>query len=315
MPPDALLEAVPNFSEGRRADVVHAVAGAAGSVAGVWTLDLSSDADHHRSVLTLAGPPAPLRQGLLLLFEAALAAIDLRRHRGAHPRMGAVDVVPLIPLEGTTIAECAEEARRLGEEVARRFDLPVYLYEAAASSPERRNLAEVRRGEFEGLEEKMRRPEWRPDFGPAHPHPTAGAVAIGARPALIAFNVYLKSQDLKLAKRIARTIREAGGGMPAVKALGLPILDRGLVQVSINLTDFERTPPLAAFERIRNLAGEAGVEVLESELVGLVPAAALPPDPGRCLLLAGFDPSQILENRLERARRSPPAGGRADAAD
>jgi glutamate formiminotransferase len=303
-PPGALLESVPNFSEGRRPEVVRAVAGAAGAVAGVWTLDLSSDADHNRTVLTLAGNPAPLRQALLRLFEAALAAIDLRLHRGAHPRMGAVDVVPLIPLEGATLAECAVEARRLGEEVARRFDLPVYLYEAAASSEARCNLAEVRRGEFEGLAEKMGRPEWRPDFGPARPHPSAGAVAIGARPPLVAFNVNLRTQDLKLARRIARKIREAGGGMPAVKALGLEIRDRDQVQVSMNLTDFTRTPPLAAFERVRELASGAGVEVAESEVIGLVPAAALPPDPARSLLLAGFDPSQILENRLERVRRS-----------
>jgi glutamate formiminotransferase len=310
MPPDALLESVPNFSEGRRDEVVRAIARAAGSVAGVWTLDLSSDPDHHRSVLTLAGAPAALRQALLRLFEAAVAAIDLREHRGAHPRMGAVDVVPLIPLEGATLDACAEEARRLGREVARRFDLPVYLYEAAAFSPERRSLADVRRGEFEGLEEKMRRPEWKPDFGPARPHPTAGAVAIGARPPLVAYNVNLNTRDLKVAKRIARAVREAAGGLPGVKALGLEIRERGLVQVSMNLTDFWRTPPLAAFERVRALAEEAGVEVLDSELVGLVPAAALPPDPARRLLLAGFDPSQILENRLEQARRPP---RRADA--
>lgn len=297
-----LLESVPNFSEGRRSEVIRAVAGAASATPGVWPLDLSSDPDHNRSVLTLAGPPEALRQALVRLFAAALERIDLRQHRGQHPRMGAVDVVPFIPLRGTTLEDCVREARTLGEEVARLFRLPVYLYEAAAAAPARRNLAAVRRGEFEGLAEKMRAPEWKPDFGPAEPHPGAGAVAIGARKALIAYNVNLETGDLKLARWIARTIRESSGGMPAVKALGLELVERGMVQVSMNLTDFEQTPPHVVFDRIRTLAAGRGVEIAESEIVGLVPQAALPPDAARRLKLAGFDPSQILENRLQAAR-------------
>lgn len=301
-PASWLLESVPNFSEGRSEERVRAIAGAASRVPGVWTLDLSSDSDHNRSVLTLAGPPQPLRQALLALIEQAILSIDLRRHSGQHPRLGAVDVVPLIPLGEATLEACVAEARVLGAEVAGRFRLPVFLYEAAAASPQRRNLADVRRGEFEGLADKMRSPEWKPDFGPAEPHPTAGAVAIGARKPLVAFNVNLGTTDLKVAKSIAREIREASGGMPAVKALGLDLQERGMVQVSMNLTDFERTAPLAALERILKLAAGRGVEVAESELVGLVPAAALPADPVHALRLAGFDRSQILENRLEQVR-------------
>lgn len=298
-----ILESVPNFSEGRRPEVVRAVAGAASATPGVWTLDLSSDPEHHRSVLTLAGPPAALREALARLVEKAIEAIDLRRHRGQHPRMGAVDVVPFIPLRGAALEDCVREARAFGEEVARRFGLPVYLYEAAAAHPSRRNLANVRRGEFEGLAEKMHDPAWRPDFGPSEPHPTAGAVAIGARKPLIAFNVNLNTRDLQAAKAIARAVRESSGGLPAVKALGLEMRERGLVQVSMNLTDFERTPPVVAYERIRALAAERGVAVAESEFVGLVPRAALPPDATRRLALAGFDASQVLENRLRKARR------------
>ncbi len=304
MEEEPLIESVPNFSEGRDPDAARAIASAASSVEGVWRLDLSSDPDHNRSVLTLAGRPAPLREALLRLVAEALRRIDLRRHSGEHPRMGAVDVVPFIPLSGTTLGECVREARALGEEVARRHRLPVYLYEAAATSPARRNLADVRRGQFEGLAAKMRDPEWKPDFGPSEPHPTAGAVAIGARKPLVAFNVNLGTSDLKIARAIARAVREAGGGMPAVKALGLELRERGLVQVSMNLTDFEVTPPLAALERIRALAAERGARIVESEIVGLVPRAALPPDPSRALELAGFSPSQILENRLDAVRRT-----------
>jgi len=301
---EPLIESVPNFSEGRDPDAARAIAGAASSVEGVWRLDLSSDPDHNRSVLTLAGRPAPLREALLGLVAEALRRIDLRRHSGGHPRLGAVDVVPFIPLGGTSLGECVREARALGEEVGRRHALPVYLYEAAATSPGRRNLADVRRGQFEGLAEKMRHPEWKPDFGPSEPHPTAGAVAIGARKPLVAFNVNLETSDLGVAKAIARAVRESSGGMPAVKALGLELRERGIVQVSMNLTDFELTAPLAALERIRALAAERGVRIVESEIVGLVPQAALPPDPARALELAAFDDSQILENRLNRVRRA-----------
>jgi glutamate formiminotransferase len=299
-----LLESVPNFSEGVRADIVQAIAAAAASVPGVWKLDLSSDPDHNRSVLTLAGPPESLRDALLRLIGAAVEAIDLRQHRGQHPRMGAVDVVPLIPLRGATLEDCAREARRLGEEIARRFDLPVFLYEAAAQSQARRNLADVRRGQFEGLGDKLALEEWRPDFGPARPHPSAGAVAVGARKALVAYNVNLQTNDLALAKSIAKAVRESSGGLPGVKALGLDLAERGLVQVSMNLTDPERTPPHVVFERIQALAAEQGVQVLESEVVGLVPQDALLVAATHHLKLAGFDPRQVLENRLQEARDS-----------
>lgn len=297
----ALIECVPNVSEGRRADVVTALAEAVSHVDGVRLLDRSSDPAHNRSVLTLAGGTVAVQQAVMALFETALAVIDLRRHTGAHPRLGAVDVVPFVPLGGATMEQCVALARETGAAVAARFQLPVFLYEEAASTPARRNLADIRRGEFEGLATKLASPDWTPDYGPSEPHPTAGATVIGARAPLIAFNVNLATDQLAIATSIAAAVRFSSGGLPFVKALGVALPHRGIVQVSMNLTNFEHTPMLRAFEAVRTEAERRGTTILESEIVGLVPEAALPASPERSLQLAGFSDNQILERRLTEA--------------
>lgn len=297
----ATIECVPNVSEGRRPDVVTRLAEAVRLVRGVALLNQSSDASHHRSVFTLAGDGAALRDAILRLVAVALEWIDLRTHRGAHPRLGAVDVIPFVPLAGASMAECVELARGVGRTIGEQFAIPVYLYEHASNRPLRRRLEDIRRGEFEGLATKMRQPGWEPDFGPAAPHPTAGATVVGARQVLIAYNVNLASDRLDVARRIASAIRERDGGLPCVKALGLKLDNRGFVQVSMNLTDYERTPPLAVFDRVVEEAARDGVEVLESELVGLIPAAALASTTAAHLRLRDFSDDQILENRLRDA--------------
>ncbi|HTM03208.1 MAG TPA: glutamate formimidoyltransferase [Vicinamibacterales bacterium] len=296
-----MIECVPNVSEGRRPEIVEAIASAVAHTRGVRLLDVSSDAAHNRSVITLAGTATGVGDAVLTLFAAAVPRIDLRTHHGEHPRIGAVDVVPFVPLNDTPMAECVALARDTASIVAARFDLPVFLYEDAATAPHRRNLADVRRGQFEGLTARMARPEWRPDFGPSLPHPTAGAVAIGARPPLIAFNVNLATADVTIAKRIASIVRERDGGLPAVKALGLAVHDRHLAQVSMNLTDYRRTGMAEAFAAVARAARQFGTDVVESEIVGLLPRAALPPDATESLRLARFDTRQILEDRLGRA--------------
>ena len=250
-------------------------------------------------MFTFVGTADALLAGVLALFDVALSRIDLRRHSGEHPRLGAVDVVPFVPLQGASMAECVDLARRAGAEVARIHDLPVFLYEEAATQPGRRRLEDIRRGAFEGLRSKMQGAEWTPDFGPAAPHPSAGASVIGARRLLIAYNVNLRSKDLAVAKEIAAAVRERSGGLPSVKAIGIELFDRDLVQVSMNLTHFEQTSMLQAFERVRTEAARRGVEVAHSEIVGLVPAAALPPSPKSALQLDDrFSADQILENRI-----------------
>ena len=294
----AVIECVPNISEGRRAEVVATITHGLDRIPGVRVLDVQSDASHHRSVLTLAGAPGPLKEAVLTLFEHAISAIDLRTHKGEHPRLGAVDVVPFIPIEATTMAECVALARDVAQEVARRFDLPVYLYEEAASSPGRRNLEDIRRGEFEGLAAKMQQPEWKPDFGPSQPHATAGATVIGARMPLIAYNINLATDRLDVAKKIAAAVRMSSGGYRYVKAMGIALEDRGVVQVSINLTNYEKTPMFRVFETVKREAARYGVNVLESEIVGLVPSAALTQAAEFYLQLAGFSGQQVLENKL-----------------
>lgn len=293
-----LLECVPNLSEGRRPAVVRSLAEAV-AAPGVHLLDLHSDADHDRSVLTLAGEPGDLREGLLRLYEAALTRVDLRVHRGVHPRLGAVDVVPFVPLRGATMDDAVECAERLGEEVARRFGLPVYLYEEAARRAERRALPEIRRGGFEGLAAKLALPEWLPDFGPPAPHPTAGATVIGARFFLIAFNLVLApGADLELARAIARRTREQGGGLPRVRAIGVWLGSRARAQVSLNLLDYRVTSMAAAHAHVARLAREAGTMIESSEVVGLLPRAALPADPGALRL--ELPETRVLEHQLAR---------------
>ncbi len=290
------LECVPNVSEGRRPEVVARLAAAAASPRGVRLLDVSSDSDHNRSVLTLAGEPAGLQASLLALYEAALGEIDLARHRGVHPRVGAVDVVPFVPLGDTPMELAVATAESLAKEVARRFDLPVYLYERAARRPERRALADIRRGGFEGLPAKMGDPAWAPDHGPARVHGTAGATVIGARFFLIAFNAMLATDDVAIARAIARKVRESGGGLPAVRAMGVYLASRGRAQVSMNLVDYRRTSVWTALERVRREAADLGTRVLSSEVIGLVPEEAALGVVREALELPA--PPPILEDRL-----------------
>ncbi len=294
-----IIETVPNFSEGRRADVIQAIVEAVRKAPGGGRiLDISSDADHNRSVLTMAGDEAQVRASILNLFEAALEHIDLRKHTGGHPRLGAVDVVPFVPVQGVTMADCTRLARSVAEEVAGRFQVPIYLYEEAATAEHRRNLAVVRKGEFEGLPKKMKDPLWAPDFGPAQPHPSAGATAIGAREFLIAFNVNLATPDVKIADRIARAIRHSSGGLRFAKAMGVALSERQIAQVSINMVNFKKTPLHRVVEMIKSEAARHGVNVVGSEIVGLVPNDALLAAADFYLRLEDFSVSQVLENRL-----------------
>jgi glutamate formiminotransferase len=296
-----IIECIPNVSEGRRADVVAAVADAIRRAPGVRLLDESSDASHNRSVFTFVGDAGGVRAAVLNLFEAAVGTIDLRQHRGEHPRLGAVDVVPLVPIEGVTMADCVALARDIGQAAAARFAVPVYLYEEAAASPARRNLEDIRRGEFEGLAAKMTAPEWQPDFGPPEPHPTAGASVVGARMPLIAYNINLATDRLEVARKIAAAIRFSSGGYRFVKSMGVALEDRGIVQVSMNLTHYEKTPIFRIFDTVKREAARYGVAVLESEIVGLVPAAALVGAAEYYLQLEGFRAEQVLETRLRLA--------------
>jgi glutamate formiminotransferase len=255
--------------------VIDAIAAAIETVPGVSLLDYSADRSHNRSVFTFMGHAAAVEQAVIALYERAVAAIDLRTHRGVHPRMGAVDVVPFVPLGGETMAACVRVSRQVAAAVSSRFQIPVYLYEESATLQDRRSLEVIRRGGFEGLDERMALPGWAPDFGPPTPHPTAGASAIGARPPLIAFNVNLATDRVDIAKAIARTVRQSGGGLPGVKAMGVFLDDRGIAQVSMNLTSYRRTSMRQAFDAVKGEANRRGVDVLESEVIGAVPRDAL----------------------------------------
>jgi glutamate formiminotransferase len=302
-----LIECVPNVSEGRRAAVVEECAGAIRS-GGASLVDVSSDPSHNRTVFTFAGEPAAVEASALALFAAALPLIDMRTHTGGHPRVGAVDVVPFVPLDGLDLARAVESARRVGAEVARRHDVPVYLYEAAATSPARRHLEAIRRGQFEGLAAKMRQSEWRPDFGPCVPHPTAGASIVGARDVLIAFNIDLESTDVHVADAIARAVRESSGGLPGVKAMGVNLPHRNCVQVSTNVTNYRIASLADVFDRVVQEAGLLGVAVRQSEIVGLVPAAAMIPGTSEHIKLGTDGTSKILEARLGAAADRPGFG-------
>jgi glutamate formiminotransferase len=294
----AVIECVPNVSEGRRTDLIQRLADSLRAVPGLSVLDVQSDAAHNRSVFTLAGDAEALAAGIPRLFEGAIAAIDLRSHKGEHPRLGAVDVVPFIPIEGVTMEACVQLAKRVAADVASRFSLPVYLYEEASSNPARKNLEDIRRGEFEGLAAKLAQPAWAPDYGPATAHQTAGATVIGARMPLIAYNINLATNRLDVAKKIAAAVRMSSGGLRYVKAMGIPLEDRGIVQVSMNLTNYEKTPIFRVFDLVKREAERYGVQVLESEIVGLVPAAALRQSVEYYLQLEGFSGAQVLENKL-----------------
>jgi glutamate formiminotransferase len=293
-----IIECIPNISEGRQAEVVSSIADAVAATPGVRLLNVSSDPAHNRSVITLAGDAAALKRAVLTLFDRTIKAVDLTRHEGEHPRLGAVDVVPFVPIQGATMADCVALAREVGAEVAARFAIPVFLYEEAASTPARRNLEDVRRGEFEGLASKMASPDWAPDFGPSRPHPTAGAAVIGARMPLIAYNINLATDRVEVAKKIAAAVRHSSGGLRFVKAMGVMLDDRRIAQVSMNLTNFEKTPIPRVFEFVKREAERYGVSILESEVVGLVPQAALVAAAEYYLQLEGFSGNQVLENTL-----------------
>jgi glutamate formiminotransferase / formiminotetrahydrofolate cyclodeaminase len=289
-----LVECIPNFSEGRNPTTVQALIAAVESVPGIRLLDRTSDPDHHRSVLTFAGDPDAVVEAAFQAIRIATKLIDLRNHTGAHPRIGATDVVPFVPIQDSTMEDCVQLARRLGERVGAELKIPVFLYEQAAGHPDRTKLETIRQGGLSGLEARMATDRnWHPDFGPPRLHESAGAIVIGARHPLIAFNVNLNSPDLNIAKTIARTIRQSNGGLPCVKAIGLALASRGIVQVSMNLTDYHVTSMATAFRAVQTESAKAGVEIAGSELIGLVPQAALDQAASALLEIRNFDSTQI----------------------
>lgn len=294
-----IVECVPNFSEGRHKEVVDALAAELTRPSGVALLDSEMDGAHNRCVISIAGEPIAVSRGVIEAVGKAAELIDLRQHKGEHPRMGATDVIPFIPISGMSIEDCIQLSLQVGEEIAARYQIPVYLYEQSARIPARQDLAYVRRGEFEGIREEIRtNPERKPDFGPSELHPSAGATAVGARFPLVAYNIYLNTPDVKIAQAVARAVRFSGGGLRYVKALGFEIKERNQVQVSMNLTNFEATPIFRAFEMVSCEAERYGVSVVSSEIVGLVPQRALDACADHYLRLENFSPNQILENRL-----------------
>ncbi len=294
-----IVECVPNFSEGRRKEVVAAIADAIAAVPGVRLLDREMDADHNRCVLTFIGDRRAAAQGAFAGARKAVELIDMNVHRGEHPRIGALDVLPFVPVAGISMADCVELARAVGKRIADELGVPVYLYEAAATRPDRKDLPNIRKGEYEGLRGEIEtNPDRRPDFGRPKMHPTAGACVVGARPILIAWNVNLATKDVEIAKRIAKAIRESSGGLPAVRAKGFDLADRGLVQVSMNMLDYHTTSLLRVYEEVRALAAKEGVDIAESEIVGLTPLEPLLEAARAHFKLARFQPSQILETRL-----------------
>lgn len=291
-----LVECVPNFSEGRDKAKVDAIIEAM-RIPGVYLLDREMDADHNRCVITLAGNRENIGEAAIRGVGKAAELIDLTRHQGAHPRMGAADVIPFIPIDGVTLEDCVAIARKVGEEIWRRFQIPVYLYEAAAATPERQNLENIRRGQFEGIRDEIaRNPARKPDIGEPRLHPTAGATVVGARKFLIAYNIYLNTPDVEIAKKVAKAVRFSNGGLRYVKGMGIPV--RGLAQVSMNLTDFEQTPVARVFEYVKREAARYGVLPAFSEIVGLIPKKALEDAAEWFLQVENFDSSLILENRL-----------------
>ncbi len=294
--PTTLVECVPNFSEGRDKAKVDAILEAM-KMDGVYLLDREMDADHNRCVITLVGEREPIQEAVLRGVGKAAELIDLTRHQGAHPRMGATDVVPFIPIEGVTIEDCVQMARHVGAEIWKRFQIPVYLYEAAAARPERTNLENIRRGQFEGIRDEIAtNPARMPDFGDPRIHPTAGATVVGARKFLVAYNVYLNTTDVEVAKKVGKAVRFSNGGLRFVKGMGIPV--RGLAQVSMNLTDTDQTPIARVFEYVKREAARYGVMPLSSEIVGLIPKKALEDAAEWFLQVENFDSSLILENRL-----------------
>lgn len=294
-----IVECIPNFSEGRDLAVVEALASAAKSVPGVTLLDYSSDPNHNRSVFTLVGDPEGIAEVAFRLCKLASEKIDMTKHEGEHPRMGATDVIPFVPIKGISVDECVEISKAVAKRIHDELNIPIFLYEYSASSPERENLAKVRKGQFEGMNEKMQDSVWAPDFGEPQVHPTAGVTAVGARPPLVAFNINLDTDNVEIAKAIAATIRGSSGGYKYCKGAGFMLEDRGIAQVSMNMVNFEGTPLYRVFEAVRFEAKRWGVNIIGSELIGLAPSKALIDCAEYYLQIENFDyDKQVLENHL-----------------
>lgn len=292
------MECVPNFSEGRDLEKIDKIVSPFRARQGVKLLDYSNDEDHNRLVVTVVGEPEALKEAVIEAIGVAVKLIDLNHHQGQHPRMGAADVVPFIPIKGCTMDEAIALSKEVGARVAEAYNLPVFLYEKSASAPHRENLAAIRKGEFEGMAEKIHQPEWKPDFGPAERHPTAGAVAIGARMPLVAYNINLDTPSLEIAHGIAKKVRFIGGGLRFCKAMGVELKERGITQVSMNLTDYSKTAIYRAHEMVRFEARRYGVNIVGSEIIGLVPMEALIDTAAYYLGLENFSMQQVLESRI-----------------
>ena len=293
-----IMECVPNFSEGRDLEKIEKIVSAFRAKEGVKLLDYSNDTDHNRCVVTVVGQPEALKAAVIEAVGTAVELIDLNKHEGQHPRMGAVDVVPFIPIKGCTMEDAVAMSKEVGAKIAELYNLPVFLYEKSASAPHRENLAAVRKGEFEGMAEKIKQPEWAPDFGPAERHATAGTVAVGARMPLVAFNINLNTPSLDIAHSIAKRIRFIGGGLRFCKAMGVDLTERGITQVSINMTDYSKTALYQAFEMVKYEARRYGVSIVGSEIIGLVPMAALIDTAEYYLAIENFSMDQVLESRI-----------------
>jgi glutamate formiminotransferase len=293
-----IVESAPNFSEGRREEIVRQIIAQAEGVQDVWILDWSMDADHNRSVVTLVGSPEPLLEALFKMTKKAMELIDMRTHKGEHPRMGATDVIPLVPVMNITMEECVELSKRLGERIGQELNIPVFLYERSATAPHRENLADIRKGEFEGFFEKIKDPRWKPDFGPEEVHPTAGVTAVGAREYLIAFNVNLGTTRIEIAEKIARAVRHISGGYKYVKAIAVDLKEKGMVQVSMNMTNYKKSPLFRVFETIKREAERYGVPVVGTEIIGMVPMQAMLEVAQFYLQLDDFDMNRIIESKI-----------------
>jgi len=293
-----IIECVPNFSEGRDLDKIEKIVKSFQGKDGVKLLDYQNDEDHNRLVVTVVGKPDALKTALYEAFRSALDVIDMRRHKGQHPRMGAVDVVPFVPIKNVSMAEAVDLSIQIAKHVSETFNLPVFLYEASATRPERRNLANIRKGQFEGMADKIKKPAWKPDFGPEKIHPTAGVTAIGARMPLVAFNVNLDTDNLAIANDIAEKVRHISGGLRYCKGIGVKLEERGMVQVSMNMTDYTKTALYRSFELIKMEAGRYGVNVVGSEVIGLLPMAALIDTAVYYMGIENFSMEQVLEARI-----------------
>jgi glutamate formiminotransferase len=296
-----IIECIINISEGRNRDTVEYVVDSVKTTPGCFLLDYSSDADHNRTVITFIGNRQSLPIAVKELYKRALEKIDLRQHKGEHPRMGAVDVVPFVPIQDVKMEDCIAFSKEIGEMISREFKVPVFLYEESQARADRKNLAVIRKGEFEGLTEKMKKPEWAPDFGESAPHASAGATVVGARMPLIAFNVNLGTSDIKIANTIAKNVRGSSGGLMAVKGMGVELKERGIVQVSMNMVNYQKSPLFRVFEMIKSEAERYGVPVVGSEIIGLVPQDALFETAEFYLRIENYTPKCVLESKVNQA--------------